>query len=89
MHINSDGHSRGLITAWSPKLNEISVANFEMVLKTVLEDRATGVTFSLLNVYGSFFSSGLLKMRNMVMGGDKNLFLLEMDIGDPHPKRML
>ena len=53
-HIDVDGHSGGLITAWIPFLKEVYSCNLDNVLKIVLEDNNIGVSFTILNVYGPF-----------------------------------
>ena len=52
---DSDGHSRGSLTAWSLALNLISVQHYGVVVGTELEDNETGKRFMILNVYGPFY----------------------------------
>ena len=59
------------------------------VLKTVLKEKASGISFAMYNVYGpyqdqkgfweAFFNSGLLETRNLIIGGDMNLTLSEKE----------
>ena len=59
------------------------------VLKKVVKEKATGTNFALYNVYGPYvnrkgfweplFSSGMLETRNVILGGDLNLTLLEKE----------
>ena len=57
------------------------------MLKTVLKEKASGISFAMYNVYGpyqdrkgfweAFFSSGFLESRNVILGGDLNLTISE------------
>ena len=59
------------------------------VLKTVLKEKAIGESYTLYNVYGTYqeikwlwksiFSSGMLELKNMILGGDLNLTLSEKE----------
>ena len=53
-YISSEGCSGGLLTAWSPELLEIKIERYGTVLKIVLEDKNSGGTFTLFNVYGPY-----------------------------------
>ena len=65
------------------------VENHSTMLKTVLKEKAIGTDFALYNVYGayqdkkgfgeSFFTSGMLETRNIILGGDLNLTLSEKE----------
>ena len=85
VHISSEGHSGGLITSWNQEYEEMLVEKHSTMLKTMLKEKATGTAFALYNVYGpylnrkgfweSFFSSRMLEIRNVILGGDLNLTL--------------
>ena len=60
-----------------------------MVHKTVLKEKVTGESFASYIVYGpyqnmkglweSFFSSGLLELKNVILGGYLNITLSEKE----------
>ena len=54
--MDADGHSRGILTAWSTVMNRIAVVKHDSFLETKLRDGETGMDFSILNVYGPFFN---------------------------------
>ena len=53
--LDAVGHSRGLITTWSPTMAKIESRNMESVLETKLKDQETGSAFTFLNIYGPFY----------------------------------
>ena len=92
-HISSEGHSRGLITAWNQEFEEVAVAKHNTVLKTVLMEKAIGESYALYNVYGpyqenkgfweTFFFSRMLDPKNMILRGDLNLTFYEKENWGP------
>ena len=54
VYINSDGHSRGLITSWSQDFAETVTTNHSIILKTVLKEKIYGDSFYFYNVYGPY-----------------------------------
>ena len=83
--ISLEGHSGGILMAWSPMLDFISVSRYDSVLETKLKDGETRLDFTILNVYGPFYNIKALwetfektctmKKANVILGGDLNLTL--------------
>ena len=53
--LDAEGHSGGLLTAWSPVWNKIVTKKHDSVLETKLNEKETWMDFTFLNVYGTFF----------------------------------
>ena len=83
--ISYKGHSGGLITSWNEEYEKSREEKHSSMLKTVLKEKSSGKCFVMYNVYGpyhdqkgfweEFFTSGLTKARNVILGGDLNLSL--------------
>ena len=89
------GHFRGILTAWNPLLNLISVMRHESTLETKLKDGETWIDFTILNVCGPFYyikafwetfeNSGAMRKPNVIMGRDLNLMLTMSEVwGEEH-----
>ena len=71
-------------------MNLVSVSKYNSVIKTVLEETKTGITFSIINVYGPFherrefwgtlFSLYAVEVTNVILGGDLNLTLTMVEL---------
>ena len=85
----SQGHSRGLITSWNEEYEKSREEKHSSMLKTVLKEKYSGKCFVMYNVYGpyhdqkglweEFFTFGLTKARNVILGGDLNLSLTKKE----------
>ena len=88
--MDADGHSRGILTAWSPLLNLISLTRHESMLETKLKDIETRIYFTILNVYGPFYNikdywetfenSSTRRKSNVILGGYLNLTLTMSEV---------
>ena len=75
----------GLISAWNQDFEEMQEEKHSMVLKIVLKEKASGISFAIYNAYGpyqdrkgfweAFFKSILMETRNVIIEGDLNLTL--------------
>ena len=76
--INTEGNSRGILTAWIPMMNMISTTRYGLVLGTLMEDKETRLSYTILNIYGNLYdrkmfwefvgNSGALEQTNVIMG---------------------
>ena len=88
--IDTDRHSGGILTAWSPELKLISATRYGLVLGTHLEDGEMCLSYTILNVYGPFYDkkslwetvgkTGAADQTNVILGGDLNLTLSTNEI---------
>ena len=53
-YIISDGHSWGLVIAWSPGFIEIMMVKHNRVIKTVLKEKCSRESYDFYNVYGPY-----------------------------------
>ena len=53
--IDAEGHSGGILTAWSPEIKLLSETLYGSVLGTLLEDGETRLSYTIMNVYGPFY----------------------------------
>ena len=53
--LDAEGHSRGLLTTWSPAIVCHNKNKFKDAIGTELEDLETGLIFYFLNLYAPFY----------------------------------
>ena len=88
--IDAEGHSRGLLIAWSPEITFYAKSDYKDALGTELEDPKTGIRFFFLNVYGPFYDRRIyweslaneraLDQENLILVGDLNLTLSTTEV---------
>ena len=88
--MDSNKHSRGILTVCSAWLNLILVTKHESILETKLKDGQAGMDFTSLNVYRpfynmtvfweTFYSSSAMSKINVILGGYLNLTLMMSEV---------